>query len=256
MTEHYRRQAPLDQILAQVEDASPEGLAVLDQFHTGGIASSRDLAALAGITAGEAVLDVGAGAGGPARLLTAERRARVTGVDLTATYVELARALSARSGIEVDFRQANALELPFAAGGFDVVWTQHTAMNIADRPRLYGEIRRVLKPGGRLALHDIFAGPKGGPLHLPVPWADAADESFLVAPEALRRLLHDLGFTELAWQDRTQITIASFDATPARKPLIHLLLGQGFLEMRDNMRRNFTEGRVAAAMGVFRRGTR
>jgi MPBQ/MSBQ methyltransferase len=254
MTEHYRRRAPLEQILAQVEDTSTEGLAPLDQFHSGGIKATRDLAALAGIAAGEAVLDVGCGAGGPARLLTAERQARVTGVDLTADYVELARALSAKSRIAVDFRQANALELPFADGSFDVVWTQHAAMNIADRPRLYGEIRRVLKPGGRLALHDIVAGPNGGPLHLPVPWADAEGESFLMAPEALRRLLRDLGFVELAWQDRTAATIASFEATPARKPLTHLLLGEGFADMAANMRRNFAEGRVGAAMGVFRRG--
>ena len=138
MTEHYRRRAPLERILARVEDTSTEGLAPLDQFHSGGIKATRDLAALAGIAAGEAVLDVGCGAGGPARLLTAERQARVNGVDLTADYVELARALSAKSKIAVDFRQANALDLPFADGSFDVVWTQHAAMNIADRPRLYG----------------------------------------------------------------------------------------------------------------------
>ena len=254
MTEHYRRRAPLDDILAQVEDASIEGLAPLDQFHSGGIEATRDLAELAKISAGEAVLDVGSGVGGPARLLAAERMARVTGIDLTADYVELARALSAKTKIAAEFRQANALKLPFADAGFDVVWTQHAAMNIADRPRLYGEIRRVLKPGGRLALHDIFTGPKPGPLHLPVPWADTEAESFLVTPEALRRLLADLGFTELAWEDRTAITIAGFEATQARRRLIHLLLGEGFPEMMANMRRNYAEGRIAAAMGVFRRG--
>jgi len=253
LTEHYRRRAPLDEILAQIDDPSIEGLAPLDQFHSGGIQATRDLAALAKISAGEAVLDVGSGVGGPARLLAAERGARVTGIDLTADYVELARALSARSKIAAEYRKANALELPIGDAGFDIVWTQHAAMNIADRPRLYGEIRRVLKPGGRLALHDIFIGPKPGPLHLPVPWADTEAESHLVTPEALRRLLADLGFAELAWQDRTAITIAGFEATPARKPLIHLLLGEGFPDMVANMRRNFAEGRIAAAMGVFRR---
>jgi len=254
LTEHYRRRAPLDEILAEVDDASIEGLAPLDQFHSGGIEATRDLAELAKISAGEAVLDVGSGAGGPARLLAAERGARVTGIDLTADYVELARVLSAKAKIAAEFRQANALELPFADAGFDVVWTQHAAMNIADRPRLYGEIRRVLKPGGRLALHDIFIGPKPGPLHLPVPWADGEDESHLMTPEALRRLLADLGFAELAWQDRTAITIASFETTATRKSFIHLLLGEGFPDMVANMRRNYAEGRIGAAMGVFRRG--
>jgi SAM-dependent methyltransferase len=253
LTEHYRRRAPLDEILAQVDDSSIEGLAPLDQFHSGGIKATRDLAELAEISAGEAVLDVGSGVGGPARLLAAECGARVTGVDLTADYVELARALSARSKIAAEFRQANALELPFADADFDVVWTQHAAMNIADRPRLYGEIRRVLKPGGRLALHDIFIGPEPGPLHLPVPWADGEDESHLIAPESLRQLLGKQGFTELSWQDRTAITIAGFEATPARKPLIHLLLGENFPAMIANMRRNYAEGRIGAAMGVFQK---
>jgi ubiquinone/menaquinone biosynthesis C-methylase UbiE len=256
MTEHYRRRAPLAEILAQVADTSIEGLALLDQFHSGGIKATRDLAALAKISAGETVLDVGSGVGGPARLLAAECGARVTGVDLTADYVELARALSAKSKIAAEFRQANALELPFADGSFDVAWTQHAAMNIADRPRLYGEIKRVLKPGGRLALHDILAGPEAQPLHLPVPWADTEAESHLMAPEALRKLLSERGFTELAWQDRTAITIAGFEATATRKAFIHLLLGEGFPEMAANMRRNFAEGRAGAAMGVFQRGPR
>ena len=99
------------------------------------------------------MLDVGCGVGGPARLLSAERRARVTGVDPAPGYIELAQALCARSRISVDPRLANALDLPFAEASFDVIWTQHAAMNIADRPRLYGEIRRVLRPGGRLARH-------------------------------------------------------------------------------------------------------
>ena len=68
MTEHYRRRAPLDEILAQIDDPSIEGLAPLDQFHSGGIQATRDLAALAKISAGEAVLDVGSGVGGPAWL--------------------------------------------------------------------------------------------------------------------------------------------------------------------------------------------
>jgi ubiquinone/menaquinone biosynthesis C-methylase UbiE len=254
LTEHYRRRAPLADILAEVESSDIEGLALLDQFHTGGIKATRDLAQLAKIGAGEAVLDVGCGVGGPARLIAGECGARVTGIDLTADYIELARALSARSKIAVEFRQANALDLPFADGSFDVVWTQHAAMNIADRPRLYSEIRRVLKPGGRFAFHDILAMPEGGPLHLPVPWADAEAESFLMAPEPLRQLLGELRFSELAWQDRTAITMAGFEQTATRKAFTHLLLGENFPTMAANMRRNFAEGRVGAAMGLYRRG--
>jgi MPBQ/MSBQ methyltransferase len=253
MTEHYRRAAGTAEILALVEDASPEGLAPLDQFHSGGIAATRELAALAGIGAGQRLLDVGCGVGGPARLLAAECRAEVTATDLTADYLGLGRALSERSGVQVNFVCADALALPVTDAIFDVVWTQHAAMNIADKPGLYGELRRVLKRGGRLALHDIFVGPAPGALALPVPWADTPGESFLLQPTTLRNLLAGLGFRERAWIDRTAATIAYFERTPATSRAFgtQLLLGPGFPDMAANFRRNFREGRVGAAMGVF-----
>ncbi len=46
--------------------------------------------------------------------------------------------------------------MPFADASFDVVWTQHASMNIADKDRLYAEMHRVLGPGRRLALYDIL----------------------------------------------------------------------------------------------------
>jgi MPBQ/MSBQ methyltransferase len=253
MTEHYRRAAGFAEILALVEDASPDGLAPLDQFHSGGIAATRELAALAGIAPGQRLLDVGCGIGGPARLLAAECQADVTAADLTADYLRLGRALGERSGVRVGFVCADALSLPLADAAVDLVWTQHAAMNIADKPRLYGELRRVLEPGGRLALHDIFAGPASGPLVLPVPWADAPGESFLMQQRALRDLLAGLGFRELAWIDRTAATIGYFDRLPPTlRPFgTQLLLGPGFPVMAANLRRNFREGRVGAAMGVF-----
>ena len=134
MSEHYRRVAPLDEILENVEDVSAEGLGQLDQLHTGGLAASRMLAKLARISRGEVVLDVGCGVGGSARLLTGEFGAQVTAVDLSPEYVEIGRALSQKSGIPVTFECANALDLPFSSGAFDVVWTQHAATNIADKP--------------------------------------------------------------------------------------------------------------------------
>src|SRR5215467_13429021 len=77
---------------------TPQQLSALDQFHTRGLAATAELADLAGITAGMSVLDVGAGIGGPARFLAATRGCRVTGVDLSAPFVEAARYLTARTG--------------------------------------------------------------------------------------------------------------------------------------------------------------
>ena len=264
MSEHYGRAEALPKILARIDEASPgdlspDILAPLDQFHSGGLPATRELANLAAIKPGESVLDVGCGVGGPARVLTAEHGAKVRAVDLSPGYVEIGRALSKKSGIAVTFEPANALELPFADGSFDMVWTQHASMNIADKPRLYRELRRVLRPDGRLAFHDLLAGEKPGPLHFPVPWADGPGESFLIGAKDLRALLHLCGFRERLWQDRTVATLAFFEKQPAAAqvpaPLgIQLLLGPDFATMVANLRRNLSEGRVAAAMGIYAAG--
>src|SRR6516165_2563773 len=135
----------------------PQQLAALDQFHTRGLAATAELAKLAGIAAGMSVLDVGSGVGGPARFLAATCGCRVTGVDLSQPFVDAARYLTQRTGQsgQVSFETASALDLPFDDGQFDVVLLQHVAMNIADRARLYREIRRVLKFGGRFATYDV-----------------------------------------------------------------------------------------------------
>jgi SAM-dependent methyltransferase len=260
VSDHYRRVAPLAKILAQVEDVSAEGLGPLDQLHTGGLAASRMLAKLAGISRDEVVLDVGCGVGGSARLLASEFGAQVTAVDLSPEYVEIGRALSQKSGIPVTFECANALDLPFPSGTFDVVWTQHAATNISDKPRLYRELQRVLRAGGRLAFHDLLVGQTPGPLHMPLPFADTPEESFLSEATELRELLQKLGFQELAWRDRTAPTIVFFNNLPlpdlrSQSLGLHLLLGPDFATMVANIRRNMFEGRLNAAMGVYAAGS-
>src|SRR5258708_23247711 len=76
-------------------------------------------------------------------------------------------AQRARRDDKVTYRQGDALAMPFADASFDLLWSQNAAMNIADRDRLYGEMRRVLAPAGRLALQDVAAGAGGGPPYPP-----------------------------------------------------------------------------------------
>ena len=179
----------------------PQQLASLDQFHTRGLAATAELAKLAAISESMSVLDVGSGVGGPARYLAATCGCRVTGVDLSEPFVDAARYLTERTGQsgQVSFRTASALELPFDDGHFDVVLLQHVAMNIADRARLYREIRRVLKPGGKFATYDVVL--RGGELHYPVPWARTPDTSFLLTPDATREAVEEAGFRAVVWQD-------------------------------------------------------
>ena len=152
-----------------------------------------------------AVLDVGSGVGGPARFLAAACGCRVTGVDLSAPFVDAARYLTERTGqgALVSFQTGSALELPFDAGRFDAVLLQHVAMNIADRPRLYREIRRVLKPGGRFATYDVVLGDGKAQdgVHYPAPWARTSATSFLLTAAATREAIEAAGFRTLICQD-------------------------------------------------------
>jgi sarcosine/dimethylglycine N-methyltransferase len=209
--EHYgatglneRLKAALGALGPQDQRLTPEQLGALDQFHTRGLAATAELARLAGITAAMSVLDVGAGIGGPARFLANTYGCRATGVDLSDPFVQAARYLTERTGqgAQVSFQTASALELPFEDGGFDVVFLQHVAMNIADRARLYREIRRVLTSGGRFATYDVVL--RSGEPHYPVPWARTPATSFLLTATATRDEIEPAGFRTIVWQDDTE----------------------------------------------------
>lgn len=265
---HYTRSDLANVILAALEKAGkdvsrlrPEDLAPVDEFHIRGRAATIELARATGLDSTRRVLDVGSGVGGTSRCLATEFGCRVTGIDLTDEYCRAAAILSAKIGLAelVDYRQGDATNLPFDDGSFDVVWTEHVAMNIPDKSRLYREMHRVLKPGGTIAIYDILAGPFG-PVLFPVPWARTPDTSFLVRPEELRKLLEEAGFTVSDWSDTTETARAWFAslAEKIRKeglpPLgFHVLLGADFQAMAQNQRRNLEEGRIVLAQVIAKR---
>jgi sarcosine/dimethylglycine N-methyltransferase len=232
-----------------------EQLGSLDQFHTRGLAATAELAALAGITGGVAVLDVGSGVGGPARFLAATYDCKVKGVDLSAPFVDAARYLTERtqqSG-QVSFETASALALPFENGSFDVVLLQHVAMNIADRALLYREIRRVLKTGGRFAAYDVVS--KSGAPHYPLPWARTPATSFLLTAEATRQAIEPAGFRTLMWRDDSEAAKVWFaEARAAGRPAspnLSVIMGADFSELAANLGRNLMEGRLGILMATF-----
>lgn len=265
---HYTRSDLGEVILAALTKAgkdvnrlTPEDLAPIDQFHIRGRKATLELARVAGLDSSKTVLDVGSGVGGTSRCLAKEFGCRVTGIDLTDEYCRASTILTGRTGLAhlVDCRQGDATDLPFADGTFDVVWTEHVAMNIQNKSRLYAEMHRVLKPGGTLAIYDVLAGPSG-PVLFPVPWARTPDSSFLATPDELRRLLVDAGFTVEAWSDTTDAARAWFIALDENirnegAPALgfHVLLGQDFSAMARNQRRNLEEARIVLAQIVARK---
>ncbi|MBO0736825.1 MAG: methyltransferase domain-containing protein [Alphaproteobacteria bacterium] len=263
---HYTRNDLAEVILAalraagkDVDHLTPDDLAPVDEFHGGQRQATIRLAELVGLTGAARVLDVGAGIGGPSRYLAWRYGCRVSGIDLTAEFVQVAEMLTRRTGLvgRVDYRQATALDLPFEDMSFDVVWSQNAAMNIADRDRLYGEMRRVLRPGGKLALQEVGLGPQGPP-HYPVQWAREPGISFLFTPEATREKLVATGLRVLIWQDTTDASLDSARrrvraaAGPAALGT-HLILGADGPAMARNSVRNLEERRVALFNAVLER---
>src|SRR5262252_2990752 len=202
--------AALQEAGKDIDHLTPDDLAPVDEFHGGQRPATIRLAELVSFAGTERVLDVGSGLGGPSRFLAWRYGCRVSGVDLTAEFCRVAEMLTRLTGLvgKVDYRQGNALDLPFDDTSFDVVWSQNAAMNIADRDRLYREMRRVLKPAGRLALQEVAAGP-GGPPHYPVQWARTPDISFLRSQATTRSTLEAAGFRVVIWQDTTQSALQS-----------------------------------------------
>ena len=265
---HWSRGDIGEAILAALTEAGkdpdnlkPEDLAAVDEFHVRGREATLEFAPRLKLDTSKHVLDVGSGVGGPSRLLASEFGCRVTGLDLTEEYCQVAGMLAHRTGLEehVSYRQGNALNMPFENGMFDAEITQHMAMNIEDKAALYAEMFRVLKPGGLMGLYDVLQGAEGD-VYFPVPWAREPSISFLATPEELRSLLEAAGFEVLHWRDTTELGCEWFrDKVEAAKksgppPLgFHLLMGPDFGEMARNQLRNLEENRIALVDTVCRK---
>jgi ubiquinone/menaquinone biosynthesis C-methylase UbiE len=229
-----------------------DDLAASDQFHGGGKPATVRLARMAAPAPGARVLDVGAGFGGPARLLAVEHGCDVTTIDLTESFVQAAVMLTERLKLtdRVRHHVGSALALPFPDAAFDLVWTQNSGMNIADKERLYAQIHRVLRPGGTLALQEPMAGP-AQPVIYPVMWARDPSTSFLRTPDEMREVVERAGFRVRLWEDVTEENVGPSGGAPVPAHSIQrLLMGDALEAILAAGHRNRIEGRIVSIQAV------
>jgi ubiquinone/menaquinone biosynthesis C-methylase UbiE len=257
---HYSRGRLLERLDAAlrqdgIDPARPtlEQLAPYDQFHSRGLEATAEAAALMPAKAGDRLLDIGSGLGGPARWLARHFRCRVVGVDLTPEFCEAATLLAQRTETTaaVEFHVGDALTLPFVDGSFDGAYSMNVSMNIADKPAFYREVLRVLKPGGWLLLSEVARGAGAEPDY-PMPWAANAAASFLTTPEQTRDGLTAAGFEvlhlrstrdeALAYGARSREAVARGERPPHRAViLVHDIVAPAAM---SNSARALAEGRV------------
>ena len=216
ISSHYTSGDLLARLLARLREdgfepsqATVEALAPYDQFHGRGLEATEDMATLVQVAETDHLLDVGSGIGGPARYLAQRFGCRVSGVDLTPEFCDVARHLTELLGLagRVSIRQGDALATPFGDTTFDGAYSMNVSMNIADKCALYREIHRVLKPGAWLMLSEVAQGPGGEP-DFPVPWARTPSSSFLSTREETRANLEASGFTIESLRETTETALA------------------------------------------------
>jgi len=260
ITAHYSRGDLLKRLNSALRDdgVDPfrpdiETLAPYDQFHGRGVEATQEMAESLSIAATDHILDVGSGIGGPARYLARRFSCRITGIDLTPEFCEVARHLTRLLQMDdaVRFEVGNALAMPFADATFDGAYSMNVSMNIADKQALYREIRRVLKPGGWLMLSEIAKGP-GAAMDYPTPWARTAQASFLATPEDTVRSLEEAGFEVVNHRDTRDKTLAFGARSKAmvergEKPphrAVQLIHGDIAKEAMANTARGLAEQRI------------
>ena len=241
-----------------INSLAVDDLVPIDEFHTRGRKATREVAELSNLKASDLILDVGCGLGGTARYLAEQYRCKVMGLDLIQEYIFVGTKLTelVNLGDRVELHQGSALDLPYEDASFDIVWSQHVQMNIADKSRFYSEIVRVLKPGGRFLFHDVFQSARESAFY-PTPWADDESMSTLITETEARAIFEEVGLEIEQWIEKVQESVKFFERVltgieaKGYPPLgIHLLLGDNAKDRFQNYARNLSENRMTVAVGM------
>ena len=154
------------------------------------------------------VLDVGSGLGAVDILLVAEHGAReVVGTEVEPQLIARAERAVARRGLSerIRFQRVSPGPMPFPDEAFDVVFSKDSMVHIPDKPALYAEVLRVLKPGGPFVASDWLYGGGPEPSAAMTDWLEIVHLDFaLETPENTAAALRQAGFADVAVRDRNR----------------------------------------------------
>ena len=249
----------IDRLLREHPDLDPSAdgaLDNLDQFHIGGPGATDRLIGSLALTAGDRVLDIGSGFGGPARQIARRTGNHVTGIDITPAYVAAARDLTARAGLRdlVQFRVTDIATFepdPL----FQAAITMHVQMNVEDKAAWFAHIARCLAPGARLAVWEV-SQPRPAGLAWPMPWSLDGTDSFLATADTLRASVERGGFTTTEWTNETAwvqawITRTFSGGLPAG-PALPMVIDDGYTRV-INFAAALGDGSLEIWRGAFTR---
>ncbi|MFW6724748.1 SAM-dependent methyltransferase [Streptomyces sp. MAR4 CNY-716] len=151
--------------------------------------------------AGQRILDVGCGVGGPALTLAAAEQVNIVGITISRYQVHLATERIAGAGLSdrVRFEEVDVMSLPYEDGAFDGAWFVESLLHVPDKVLALREVARVLHPGGRVVVGDGFRRET----------ADVPHEWLLSIPtlEGYRDLVEEAGLVSLEVEDITAHTM-------------------------------------------------
>ena len=267
VADHYARES----LIAAIRDGlaamgktestvTTEDLSPVDEFHIGGREATGALAGQLALAAGDQVLDIGCGLGGPARQIAAVYGCHVSGIDLTRDYIEAGNVLSGWLHLKdrVSLQQGNALALPFADGSFAAAYMLHVGMNIVDKSAVFSEAARVLRAGASLGVYDVMRTGEGE-LAYPLPWASTPETNAIAAPAQYREALSAAGFEFISERNRRDVALNYFAqqranaATGSTALGVQTLMGARRPQMVRNMIETISAGRIAPVEIIARR---
>ncbi|XP_055356151.1 uncharacterized protein LOC129601378 [Paramacrobiotus metropolitanus] len=172
---------------------------------TGGQRTTSEFCQMVGLQRGQYVLDVGAGIAGSAFHMAKEYGVHVTGVDLSSNMFSIAverRGEAVLSAGSVDLEIADILTREYAAESFDLIYSRDVILHIADKRRLFQQMFKWLKPGGKLLVTDYCCGDKA---HSTDFQTYVQQRGYILLTVAqYGQLLEEVGFVHVKADDRTQ----------------------------------------------------